>query len=388
MKWASPILLTLAVAAALAIAAIRDPVYWKRFVTALSHGGGELPLSFYEPRQLVPGGNVPPAPRVAPELESLDPRPLNEAARYAEGFGTHALIVTRHGHIVFEEYWSGTRFDTLGDSQGFSRTLTALLVGIAISDRKIGWPDEPIGNFIAEWRNDPRGNITVRNLLQMSSGLSPATPDARFTTDVLKATLKTRLAGKPGEAWAEQPADPQLLALVIERATKEKYADYLSEALWRRLGAADAWLWLDREGGTPHADCCMLARQGDWIRLGELLATNGRYQGDEIVSPKWIPQLLLPVKGNPNYGSYLRLGATQSATEPYAAPDAFLVSSGGYRLWVVPSMQLVILRTGPSLIGAGWDDSRIPNLIIRGAKDFTPSQGLPGSRLKSLVPNH
>jgi hypothetical protein len=61
MKWVSRILLTLAVAAALAIAAIRDPVYWKRFVTALSHGGGELPLSFYEPRQLVPGGNVPPA---------------------------------------------------------------------------------------------------------------------------------------------------------------------------------------------------------------------------------------------------------------------------------------------------------------------------------------
>jgi hypothetical protein len=382
------VLLTLAVFAAITIAAVRDPIYWKRFVTALSHGGGELPLSFYEPRQLVAGGNVPPAPRVSPELESLDPRPLNEAARYAQRYGTHALIVTRHGHIVFEEYWSGTKFDTLEDSQGFSRTLTALLIGIAISDRKIGWPDEPIGNFIAQWSNDPRGKITVRNLLQMSSGLSPATPDARFTTDVLKATLKARLAGKPGEIWAERAADPQLLALVIERATKEKYADYLSEALWRRLGAADAWLWMDREGGTPHADCCMLVRQGDWIRLGELLATNGRYQGDEIVAPGWIPQMLLPAKGNANYGSYLRLGVTESASEPYAAPDAFLVSSGGYRLWVVPSMQLVILRTGPALIGAGWDDSHIPNLIIRGGRDFTPAQARPGSQLKALVPNH
>ena len=50
-----------------------------------------------------------------------------------------------------------------------------------------------------------------------------------------------------------------------------RYAQFVSQALWRPMGAGDAWMWLDREGGAAHADCCMLARQGDWIRLAELL---------------------------------------------------------------------------------------------------------------------
>jgi CubicO group peptidase (beta-lactamase class C family) len=366
--------------------AARQPEYWKRYVVSLLHGGSDLPLSFYEPRELVEGGNMPPAPRVAPALESLDAAALQAAADYAAGFDSHALIVTRHGHIAFERYWHGTDFNTLESSQSFVRVLTALLTGVAISERKIGWPDEPIGYILPEWSHDPRGAITVRNLLQMSSGLQPAGAPARLGTDIAARHLQQPLVSRPGATWADQPADVQLLARVIERATHQRFAQYLSEGLWRRLGAADAWLWLDRTGGTAHADCCMLARQGDWIRLGELLANNGRYQGDEIVAPGWVAQLLAPVKGNPSYGSFLRVKAGKMA-ESFAAADVFMVESAGHRMWLVPSMELVILRTGPTL-GSPWDDSRIPNLIIRGARDYVPARARPGVDLRSLVPNH
>ncbi len=392
-QWAA---VAVAVVAMMAIA--REPEFWKRYGSALVTGGSGLPLSLYEPRERVEGGNMPPAPRVAPALESLDPASLQQAADYAANNDSRALIVTRHGHIVFERYWHGTDFNTLDDSQAFARTLAALLTGIAIGDRKIGWPDEPIGNFIPEWRADPRGAITIRNLLQMSSGLaqagSPSNPlsagaRARFGPDSLSWVLQQPLASRPGETWADQPADSQLLALVIERAAKERYSQYLSEALWRKIGAADAWLWLDRPGGTAHADCCLLARQGDWIRVGELLANNGRYQGDEIMPPGWVAQMLGPTKGNSTYGSYVKVSAGKTVGEPYAASDAFLVEGRGYRLWIVPSMQLVIFRAGPATRGApAWDDARIPNLIIRGARDYVPPQARPGVNLKNLVPNH
>ena len=91
-----------------------------------------MPLSFYQPRERVEGGNRPPAPRVAPALEIADRRPLQEAADYAAKSDSNALIVTRHGHIVFEQYWHGTEFDTLEDAQSFMRTLNAVLVGVAI----------------------------------------------------------------------------------------------------------------------------------------------------------------------------------------------------------------------------------------------------------------
>lgn len=377
----------------------REPQFWKRYGTALMHGSS-VPLSFYQPRELVEGGNMPPAPRVSPALESLDAEALQKAADYAAGHNSRALIVTRHGHIVFERYWHGTGFDTLEDSQSFARTVTALLTGIAIGDRKIGWPDEPIGNFIPEWRNDPRGTITVRNLLQMSSGLGATGPAAspwsalareRFGPDVISEDLSQTLVARPGETWLDQPADPQLLSLVIERAAKQRYAQYLSEGLWRRIGAADAWGWLDRAGGSVHADCCLLVRQGDWIRVGELLVNNGRYQGDEIVPPGWVAQMLLPTKGNPSYGAYVRVKTGTTAGEPYALPDVFAVEGRGHRMWVVPSLQMVILRTGdsPGAPGnASFEETRIPNLIIRGARDYVPQQARPGVDLKSLVPNH
>jgi CubicO group peptidase (beta-lactamase class C family) len=308
--------------------------------------------------------------------------------------------VSRHGHLVFEKYWNGTGLETLEDSQSFARILAALVTGVALSDRKIGWPDEPVGHFIGEWRNDPRGAITVRNLLQLSSGLAPpgstinawgAGARELFGTDVIAEHLSRPLSAKPGASWVDQRADTQLLALVIERATGGRYATYVSQALWKRIGAGDAWLWLDRPGGAPHADCCLLARQGDWMRVAELLLKDGNYRGDEVIRPGWVAQMLVPAKGNANYGSYLRLGARNVAgMEPYATNDVFLLEGhGGNRLWLVPSLQLAILRTGRMPRNAAdWDDARIPNLIIRGARDYLPPQSRPGADLSKLVPNH
>jgi CubicO group peptidase (beta-lactamase class C family) len=101
--------------------------------------------------------------------------------------------------------------------------------------------------------------------------------------------------------------------------------------------------------------------------------------------------MLIPAKGNANFGSYVRLGARNEAgMEPYATSDVFLVEgNGGNRLWIVPSLQMAILRMGrmPRNV-ADWDDARIPNLIIRGARDYLPPQARPGADLSKLVPNH
>jgi CubicO group peptidase (beta-lactamase class C family) len=341
------------------------------------------------PRERVTGGNEPPAPRVAPELESLDPRSLEEAARYAGVHDSRALIVSRHDHIVFERYWHGTGFDTLCDAQSFTPLLAALATGVAISHRRIGWPDEPIGALIAEWRGDPRGAITVRNLLQSSSGLEPKPAAWRSGADLTAAVLGEPLAGTPGVKRLEQPADPQLLALILERATHERYASYLSGALWRRIGAGDAWLELDRPGGTARADCCMLARQGDWIRIGQLLLRDGNYRGDEVIRPGWVALLRTPNRADPRFGAYLRLtGPAPPGGEGYAARDLFVVSgAGGNRLWLVPSLEIAILRTAAA-VDAGWEETQIPNLIIRGTRGFLPPPAPAGVDVSALVPGH
>ncbi len=389
----------LAVALVVVATIAREPVFWKRYFRAVT-GNSAPSFPLYEPRERIAGGNEPPAPRVAPETEALDRKALEGAAAYAQQYDSTALIVTRHEHIVFEKYWRGTGFDTVEDGQSFARIVAALAAGAALSQRQIHWPDEPIGNFITQWRQDPRGAITVNQLLKMSSGLRAPEPALNpwassvrgsLGSDVLAAALTEPLGSKPGADWQEQAADPQLLALVIERATGMRYAQFVSDALWRRIGAADAWLWLDRAGGTAHADCCMLARQGDWIRVAELLVKDGNYRGDEVIHPGWIAHMLVPAKGNNNYGSYVRLGKTNPpGAQAYALDDVFSVEgNGGNRLWIVPSMHLTIVRMGRLPVqAADWDDSRIPNLIIRGARDYLPPGARPGTDISNIVPGH
>jgi CubicO group peptidase (beta-lactamase class C family) len=376
-----------------------EPLFWKRYAASLVLPASAA-SSIYQPRELVPGGNEQPAPRVVPELESLDGNSLEMAAAYAGAHHSQALIVSRHDHIVFERYWQGTGFDTVTDAQSFTRVLAALAVGVAISHRLIGWPDEPLGTLLPRWRTDARGAITVRNLLQMSSGLTPPAATAlpwgafarqKFGTDLIGALMREPLTGTPGTARVEQAADSQLLALVLERATRQRYAAYLSSVLWRRLGAADAWLWLDRPGGAAHADCCMLARQGDWIRVGQLLVRDGNYRGSEVIRPGWVSLMRTPAPSDSAYGAYVRVAArVAGGSEPYAARDLFVVDGGGgNRLWLVPSLQLAVLRIAtPEAADQSWDDTRIPNLVVRGARDYLPPAAQPGADVSALVPGH
>src|SRR4029077_20528761 len=138
-------------------------------------------------------------------------RALEEAARYAGAHGSRALLVSRHDHIVFERYWRGTGFDTLGEAQGFTPLLGVLATGVAISHRRIGWPDEPVGLLVKEWQADTRGAITVRNLMQQSSGFAPQ-EGLDEPADLTAAVLARPLASAPGSTRVAQGADAQLLA--------------------------------------------------------------------------------------------------------------------------------------------------------------------------------
>jgi hypothetical protein len=291
----------------------------RRELVSLIYAPAARPLWFYEPTERVAGANEAPPPRVTPDYAGLDIESLNAAAGYAGEHGSRALIVWRHGHIAFEKYWDGSDFDSVVDTGELNDTLVGLSFGIAQSERKIG----------------------------------------------------------PAE---ELPADSLQARRVLERATGQPYAQYLSEQLWKRIGAADARL-------SPRSPG-LLARQGDWIRVGELLANDGAYQTGQIVPRGWIAHMLAASRG-----TQLQLGepydaARSGASEPYATRDVFFLAGfGKNRLWIVPSLGIVVLRTGGNRDGDDWDDARIPNLVIRGTADYKPAGSGPAD-LKSLVPNH
>jgi CubicO group peptidase (beta-lactamase class C family) len=382
-----------------------DPLFWKRRVLLALVSPSHLPEAYYEPTQLIEGGNGPAPPRVAPDQEKLSRDALEQAAQFAAEQDSTALIVGRHGHIVFERYWDGANADTVMDAGPFNATLTALAFGAAMADRKIALAAEPVANYIESFRDSPRSGITLEDLLRMTSGLGPnaekgSSPGAMSTREQLSRDIRNEClerdpAAAPGIRWLVQPCDAQLLAHIIERATGDAYATYLSRSLWKPIGASDAELMLDHPGGTAHASCCLRARLGDWMRVGQVLANDGKFEGEQVLPPGWVRSMGTPADSKTPFGYQVWLGRPfvpgGEASEQYAADDLlYLRGNGRTRLWIVPSLSLIILRVGTNDDDdARWDDSRIPNLIIRGASDFVPKAPKTGAAdLSNLVPNH
>jgi len=129
--------------------------------------------------------------------------------------------------------------------------------------------------------------------------------------------------------------------------------------------------------------CCMLASAMDWARVGLLMKDRGLVRGEPVLPAAWIDEMTTPSAQYAGYGYFTWLGAgigdlrqgsddrERPQSEPFLAPDLFmLLGRGGQRVYVSRELDLVIVRLGPhngmEPLKAGWDNARLPNIIIRG----------------------
>jgi CubicO group peptidase (beta-lactamase class C family) len=324
-----------------------------------------------------------PAIDTAIDPELFDPLVFGEAVRYADESRSVALLVQQGGVIRYERYWPGYDVTTRTNPNSMHKPVLALLLGAAIADGYIGSVDDAAALWLPEWRGDARRDITLRHLLQMASGLEVPvfgtwkSAKILFGSDLVAGVIGL-VAEKPaGSDFQYSNANSQLLALVIERATGRPYAEYLSQRLWQPLGAGDAFLWLDRPGGMPRGFCCLFATARDWLRVGELLLNRGAWGGEPLVPRDYVEAMLSPSATNPNFGFQLWLGSpkgqirkyndytvTAFHSVPFVVEDVITVDGyGGQRVYIVPSRELIIVRTGVSR--SDWDDAVIPNAVLR-----------------------
>ena len=118
------------------------------------------------------GNFISPLERISPEQSEIALEVFEEARQYAEIHGSKSLVIQHKGKIVFESYWQETEPDSLFGLHSFTKTMNALLVGHLIEDGFIGSIDDPVANYIEEWRNGDKTNITIKHLLHMSGGPS------------------------------------------------------------------------------------------------------------------------------------------------------------------------------------------------------------------------
>jgi CubicO group peptidase (beta-lactamase class C family) len=363
---------------------IADPAVVRNLLSGPSVGNSTQ-TERSNPKEAVPGierDDIPTAPN-----EFIDPVALAAAQAYADETQSVAMIIYQRGAIRFERYWPGYTRDFLTDPFSAHKSVLGLLVGAAIADGLIRSVDEPAANYLPEWAGDARKDITIRHLLQMSSGLT--VPRFGVTWTSWRITLGSDLAGTalglalerpPGADFQYNNSNSQALGIILQRASGRRYSQYLSERLWSRIGAPTAYTWLDRQGGMPRTFCCLYTTARGWLHVGRLILERGRIGEAQVIPAEWIEAMTTPAATNPNYGYQIWLGSPPGTerkyndktvrayhSEPFVAQDMIFIDGfGGQRVYIVPSEQLIIVRTGMARID--WDDARIPNAILRGIR--------------------
>jgi CubicO group peptidase (beta-lactamase class C family) len=361
----------------------KDPMVFRNLISGPKMGD-VTSVELHQPQEAVPGierDDLPPGP-----ADTLDPAALQAAEAYAASTNSVALLVFHRGALRYEKYWPGYDRNFRTDPFSAHKTVMGLLLGAAIQDGYIKSLDDPVANYLPEFAADERRAIRIRDLAQMASGLE--TPKfsswtgLRITTgsNLPESVLGLKVRKPPGTDFQYSNASAQLLGLAIQKAVGRRYAEYLSTRLWSRIGAPTAYLWLDHAGGTPRTFCCIYTTARGWLHVGRLIMNKGKVGDDQVVPAQWIDEMTTPSPSNPNYGIQIWLGSPPGTqrkyndnamkayhSEPFAAPDMIYIDGfGGQRVYMVPSQDLIIVRTGEAQMS--WDDARIPNAILRGIR--------------------
>jgi CubicO group peptidase (beta-lactamase class C family) len=366
-----------------------DPVFWWR-MTSVPDDVFEPDPYFYWPDAVITGAPGAFVPAAAPGETSIPTAALNKMAEWAEEHSTYALIVVHKGKVQMERYWQDFDPTALTNGRAITRSITPMALGFAVADGGLDVED-PIGQYITEWRDDPRGAIKVRQLAQNASGLEVAPSLGLeqihgnkdlclvYCGDVVRAALAYDLTSPPGSRFDVAQENMQLLALVIERAMGQPIQEILSQRVWRKIGAADATFQFDRPGGVARVMCCMRATPRTWARLGVLMLQQGRWGAEQVLPSGWAETMAKPSPTNINFGTGIWLGSPYVGmrtyfegepgvvpqSEPFLADDVRIMEGGGFRtIFIVPSEDLMVMRLGQ--LHPEWDNAYLVNAFLRG----------------------
>ncbi len=349
-------------------------------------------VAFLEPRMSIAAEPGPPQPGVSPAEAGIDLVSIQQAVDYASTRNTRALVIGHGGHIVFEKYWDDSSLDTQVDLSGFTPALSALLLGTVMQGDRTLNLDAPLSGFIEEWNNDERGTVTLRELLSGDGGFVrhdawpwPGSLPARYA---VRGDLRDTLLGWPrdpklpsGQTPADVSAD--ILSLALEKRLGSHYESGLAAAVLTPVGIGGFSMGHDATRGTSgrvRAGCCLRMRIGDWMRIGELLANDGRFEGNQLMPPGFVTRMLTPTRKDSPVGWFTRVDGR------FATPGvARLESAGKQRLWIVPSLRLVILRIGEE--PPDWDEAMIPDSVIRGTRGWAPTRAGEGVDPDKFAPH-
>lgn len=306
---------------------------------------------------------------------------------YLAAHPTTALLIAKGDTILVERYRYGRREETRFTSFSMAKTLTAMLMGIAVAEGKIASIDDPAGKYVPELRGTEYGRTSLKALLSMASGLA-FKEDYSGNDDVAKLArdgfvrvgrggpgilrqFDTR-AVPPDTKFAYAGGDTQTVGAAIEAATGKSLAAYAAEKLWAPLGAEADASWLTDNAGMAAAYCCFQAVLRDWARVGLMLAHDGAWNGTQIVPRDWVRAAtridptrphLWPGTATPFFGY-----GFQTWTFPRNIGGFALLGVYGQSIYVDPESKLVMVHLAARALPSNNPEAPQQTALWRGVR--------------------
>ncbi|HZG25018.1 MAG TPA: serine hydrolase [Chitinophagaceae bacterium] len=293
---------------------------------------------------------------------------------------TRALIVVYDGQIIAERYAPGITAHTRLPGWSMAKSVTSALIGLLVKQQKINI-DDPAP--VPEWKkiDDPRHNITVKNLLQQSSGLDfeevyDKAADANrmlfMKRDAAAFAAKKSLRYPPDVTFRYSSGTSNILSRICRHVIGDRdYYAFPSEQLFFPLGMYNTVLEPDPSGTLVGSSFCF-ATARDWARFGLLYLNNGVSNGSQILPEGWVRQSTTPApaaeEGEYGFQWWLNAGEKNNPENclfPGLPEDMFFADGyEGQNIFVIPSQKLVVVRLGLTR-NANWGEDELLHSIIK-----------------------
>lgn len=322
-------------------------------------------------------GGAEPSPSRVPGAAALE-----AARKYHEEFGGQALVVMWDGDVLFEAYANGGAADKRQMLASGSKSFVGVTAVAAVEDGLIRL-DDLAREALTEWKDDPKkSKITYRQLLTLTSGLTAGERGAAVTGPAWKDIISKPMVSGPGEKFEYGAYHLNAFAFALQRKLKEEtFEAYLKRRILDPLGIEVEWRFRCADG-QPQVGGGAFMTARDWATFGEFMRRGGEWNGERIVAEDLLEECLKGTKQNPAYGltwwlrepvpaeilrsvPILQRDMGEIVSSDWLPEDMYLAAGAGkQRLYIIPSLKLVVVRMGDLRKGMRFRDAEFLDRLL------------------------
>lgn len=309
------------------------------------------------------------------------------AWQYGQQSGTQTMLVMHDGKTVFEQYANGGSAIKPQLLASGTKSFNGMVAQAAVEDGLIRL-DDRVADVVTEWKTDPQKSlITYRQLLTLTSGLSPGELGETASLPGWDAVLTQPMVAAPGTKFNYGPYQFIAFATALQRKLgAETYEAYLKRRILDPLGISIVW-GIRCNDGNPQVAGGGFMTARHWAAFGEWVRREGNWNGNQLLAKNRLAECFTGTPQNPAYGltwwlrepvspdliqsiPQLRDELVDVLASTYLPDDLVMAAGAGkQRLYVMPSLKLVVVRQAPLSSNNKFEDIEFLSRLLRGKPD-------------------